>query len=348
MSVILETSLGDITIDLYVEQRPRCCLNFLKLCKLKKFNYNLIHTRNFVAQTGDPTGTGRGGESVFKCLYGDQATYFEAETKPRIKHTKLGLVSMINDGNGRHGSQFLITLTEDTDYLDTQNHTVFGEVVEGFDVLEKLNNTITDKDNKPYKHIRIFHTVVIDDPLDDPDGLLEYIPQRSPTPLKEQLDDCRIDVDEEVDDEKGLKAEEIEERYKEREANANAQILEMVGDIPFADVKPPDNVLFVCKLNPVTTEEDLEVIFSRFGPITSCEVIKDYKTQESLQYAFIEFQNTEDCEKAYFKMDNVLIDDRRIHVDFSQSVSKIKWIKKGLSVYRNRAQIMLSPIISTV
>lgn len=102
-----------------------------------------------------------------------------------------------------------------------------------------------------------------------------------------------------------------------------------VGDLPDADIKPPDNVLFVCKLNPVTTSEDLEMIFSRFGSITSCEVIKDQKTGESLQYAFIEFEKAEHCENAYFKMDNVLIDDRRIHVDFSQSVSKLKPQFKG-------------------
>jgi len=59
MSVIIETTLGDITIDLFVDERPRCCLNFLKLCKVKYYNYCLFHSvqRNFVAQTGDPTGT---------------------------------------------------------------------------------------------------------------------------------------------------------------------------------------------------------------------------------------------------------------------------------------------------
>ena len=54
-------------------------------------------------------------------------------------------------------------------------------------------------------------------------------------------------------------------------------------------------------------------------------MIKDRKTNESLQYAFIEFEQEEHCANAYFKMDNVLIDDRRIHVDFSQSVSKLKY-----------------------
>lgn len=63
------------------------------------------------------------------------------------------------------------------------------------------------------------------------------------------------------------------------------------------------------------------MIFSRFGKILSCEVIRDKRTGDSLQYAFIEFENQKDCEQAYFKMQGVLIDDHRIHVDFSQSVS---------------------------
>jgi peptidyl-prolyl cis-trans isomerase-like 4 len=139
-------------------------------------------------------------------------------------------------------------------------------------------------------------------------------------------------VSEEIDDMDGKTSEQIEEEMREKEARERALVLEMIGDIPDADVKPPENVLFVCKLNPVTREDDLEVIFSRFGHILSCEVIRDSKTNESLQYAFIEFEKAEDCEKAYFKMDNVLIDDRRIHVDFSQSVSKIKWYGKGKGV----------------
>lgn len=116
--------------------------------------------------------------------------------------------------------------------------------------------------------------------------------------------------------------------------------------MPDADIKPPDNVLFVCKLNPVTTSEDLEIIFSRFGNIVQyvvivhiqldsltqscrCEVIRDWKTKESLQYAFIEFEAAEQCEEAYFKMNDVLVDDRRIHVDFSQSVAKEKFKAAG-------------------
>lgn len=67
----------------------------------------------------------------------------------------------------------------------------------------------------------------------------------------------------------------------------------------------------------MTQEHDLELIFSRFGPIKSCEVIRDWKTGDSLQYCFIEYETEEACIDAYNKMDNVLIDERRIHVDFS-------------------------------
>ncbi|KAL8638578.1 MAG: hypothetical protein Q9228_004278 [Teloschistes exilis] len=117
--------------------------------------------------------------------------------------------------------------------------------------------------------------------------------------------------------------EQHEKLRREREARAQALTLEIVGDLPYAEVKPPENVLFVCKLNPVTEDEDLNLIFSRFGKIISCEVIRDKRTGDSLQYAFIEFEDQKACEQAYFKMQGVLIDDHRIHVDFSQSVSRL-------------------------
>ncbi|XP_057208961.1 peptidyl-prolyl cis-trans isomerase-like 4 [Triplophysa rosa] len=328
MAVLLETTLGDIVIDLYTEERPKASLNFLKLCRIKYYNYCLIHNvqRDFIVQTGDPTGTGRGGESVFSKLYGDQARFFESEKMPRIKHRKKGTVSMVNNGSDQHGSQFLITTGENVDYLDGV-HTVFGEVTEGMDVLAKINEAFVDNDFIPYQDIRITHTVILDDPFDDPAGL--PVPDRSPEPTKQQLDSGRIGAEEVINDDDGRDAEELDELIKEKEAKTQAILLEMVGDLPDAEIKPPENVLFVCKLNPVTTDDDLEIIFSRFGSIKCCEIIRDWKTGESLCYAFIEFEKEEDCEKAFFKMDNVLIDDRRIHVDFSQSVSKIKWKGKG-------------------
>ena len=329
MAVLLETSLGDIVIDLFVEDRPKCCLNFIKLCKMKYYNFCLFHSvqKNFIAQSGDPTGSGEGGSSVWGQLRGGKAEetkLFDCEMLPKKKHTEVGTVSMVNNGADLHGSQFLITLGADLDNLDGV-HSVFGEVAEGRDVLEKLNEAFCDKEGKPYQDIRILHTIVVDDPFEDPPGLV--VPERSPSPPAPSATD-RIGFDEDINDFEGMTEAEIRDILDARTAKANAQILEMVGDIPDADAKPPENVLFVCKLNPATTSEDLEVIFSRFGTILSCEVIRDQKTGDSLQYAFIEFEKEDECVNAYFKMDNVLVDDRRIHVDFSQSLAKVKGIHR--------------------
>ncbi|KAH8671672.1 cyclophilin-like domain-containing protein [Xylariales sp. PMI_506] len=330
MSVLLETSLGDIVIDLLVDYAPKECENFLKLCKLKYYNFSPVHSvqPNFSFQTGDPLGPSSsasdGGSSVWGLLSGSSKKTFPATFHPKLKHFERGTVSMAttphpSDPDVRlAASQFLVTLGDNTDYLDGRG-SIFGKVVEGFDALEKINGAITDKDGTPLVDIRIKHTVVLDDPYPDPAGLRE--PSASPPPTKAQLATVRIaddaDLDEEVDEEAAAK------KRREAEARAQALTLEMMGDLPFAEVKPPENVLFVCKLNPVTTDGDLELIFSRFGAILSCEVIRDRKTGDSLQYAFIEYEEKSAAEAAYFKMQGVLIDDRRIHVDFSQSVSKL-------------------------
>ncbi|XP_063974482.1 peptidyl-prolyl cis-trans isomerase sig-7 [Diachasmimorpha longicaudata] len=337
MSVVIETTIGDFTVDLFTEERPQTCRNFLKLCKIKYYNWHLFHTvqSNFIAQTGDPTGTGKGGESVYGMILGEEARYYEAERMPKIKHNRVGLLSMVNCGDNMLGSQFFITLDRDLQSLDGE-HCIFGEIVEGLEVILKFNDTICDGDHRPYQDIRISHTVILEDPYDDPENL--PVPDRSPEPTKEVLMSDRIGADEVLDDTAGMSIEEIMEMRRDKEAKAAATILEIVGDIPDADIAPPENVLFVCKLNPVTNDDDLEIIFSRFGKIIGCEVIRDRQSGDSLQYAFIEFAERKSCEDAYFKMDNVLIDDRRIHVDFSQSVSKMRWKGKGKGFLYNEEQ----------
>lgn len=331
MSVMLVTSLGDMVLDLFTDRCPLTCKNFLKLCKIKYYNGCLFHTvqKDFTAQTGDPTGTGSGGDSLYKFLYGDQARFFGDEIHLDVKHTKIGTVAMATAGENLNASQFYITLREDLDYLDGK-HTVFGEVAEGLDTLTRINEAYVDEKNKPYKNIRIKHTYVLDDPFDDPPQLAELIPDASPEgkPKDEVDDDVRLEDDWIPMDEQ-LNPQDLEEVLREKDALSRAVVLETIGDIPEAEAKPPDNVLFVCKLNPVTEDEDLHTIFSRFGVVTSAEVIRDHKTGDSLCYAFIEFEDKDACEHAYFKMDNALIDDRRIHVDFSQSVAKLWSQYKG-------------------
>ncbi|MCJ1409027.1 Peptidyl-prolyl cis-trans isomerase cyp6 [Ptychographa xylographoides] len=330
MAVLLETSVGDIVIDLFVELAPQLSENFLKLCKVKYYNFSPIHSiqKDFSFQTGDPIGPesedSDGGSSIWGLLHGQQKNTFAAEFHPKLKHVERGTVSMATAPGTRDpdqrmaASQFLITLGDNLDYLDGRA-AIFGKVVEGFDALEKINAAFIDDKGRPLKDIRIRHTVILDDPYPEPLGL--KVPTESPLPTKAQLATVRIADDEEID--ASADNETVDKLRREREARAQALTLEMVGDLPFAEVKPPENILFVCKLNPVTQDEDLDLIFSRFGNILSCEVIRDKRTGDSLQYAFIEFENQKDCEQAYFKMQGVLIDDHRIHVDFSQSVSKL-------------------------
>ncbi|XP_011626683.1 peptidyl-prolyl cis-trans isomerase CYP59 [Amborella trichopoda] len=298
MSVLLVTSLGDIVVDLNTDRCPLTSKNFLKLC-----NHLMCC-------------------SLCRFLYGDQARFFGDEIHPDLKHSKTGTLSMASAGENLNASQFYFTLRDDLDYLDGK-HTVFGEVAEGLETLMRINEAFVDEKGRPYKNIRIKHTYILDDPFDDPPQLVELIPDASPEgkPANEmeevRLEDDWVPMDEQMD------PKELEELVRKKEAQSRAVVLEMIGDIPDAEIKPPENVLFVCKLNPVTQEEDLEIIFSRFGKVISADIIRDYKTGDSLCYAFIEFETEESCEAAYFKMDNVLIDDRRIHVDFSQSVSKL-------------------------
>ena len=314
-----------------------CDFSFLKLCKTKYYNYSPVYNvqRDFSFQTGDPIGPeskdSDGGSSIWglpdastkRASRKDKMT-FQPEISSKKKHAERGTVSFattrsqINPDERYSASQFIITLGDNVDQLDGEA-AIFAEVVEGFDALEKINSAFVDQSGRPLQDIRILHAVVLDDPFEDPLGLVE--PPQSPLPSAEQLSTVRIAHDEVL--EENADPQQLENLRREREARAQALTLELIGDLPFAEVTPPEQILFVCKLNPVTRDEDLELIFSRFGKILSCEVIRDKKSGDSLQYAFIEFGSKEDCERAYFKMQGVLIDDHRIHVDFSQSVSKL-------------------------
>ncbi|KAK7205520.1 hypothetical protein BZA70DRAFT_278318 [Myxozyma melibiosi] len=146
-------------------------------------------------------------------------------------------------------------------------------------------------------------------------------------------------------DEDETEEERKERERRERDARSQALTLEILGDLPYAEVKPPENVLFICKLNPITEDEDLQTFFSQCGKILSCEIIKDPKTGKSLQYGFIEYENSKDCENAYVRMQGALIDDSRIHVDFSQSVSKLStmWRKRTNSKRLQEAKESATP-----
>ncbi len=140
--VVLETTQGNVEFMLMLETAPKTCENFLGLVEKGYYDGIIFHRiiKNFMIQGGDPTGTGTGGTSI----WGES---FEDEVTTDVKFNRQGLLAMANSGPNTNGSQFFIT-TEPTPWLNMK-HTIFGEVVNGYDVIEKLENTEVGPGDKP-------------------------------------------------------------------------------------------------------------------------------------------------------------------------------------------------------
>ena len=151
--IVLETNQGNIEIKLWPTVAPKTCQNFLGLIGKKYYDGIIFHRviKNFMLQGGDPTGTGRGGES----FWGGK---FEDEVAPQIKFDKKGLLAMANAGPNTNGSQFFIT-TVPTPWLN-MNHTIFGEVISGYETVEKIENTAVDGSDRPVETQKIIKAYV--------------------------------------------------------------------------------------------------------------------------------------------------------------------------------------------
>ena len=167
VTATLHTSRGDIEIELFDERAPRTVDNFVGLATGAKswehpetgeeisgeplYDDVLFHRiiEGFMIQTGDPTGTGRGGPGYT----------FDDEFHEELGHDSAGIVSMANRGPDTNGSQFFITL-DATPHLDDR-HAVFGEVVEGMDVVEEIGQVDTDGDDRPVEDI-VLESVDVD------------------------------------------------------------------------------------------------------------------------------------------------------------------------------------------
>jgi len=148
MTVVLETTQGLIEIKLMPEVAPKACENFTKLSEKGYYNGIIFHRviKKFMIQGGDPTGTGRGGESVW-------GKKFEDEVTPEVKFDRPGLLAMANAGPNTNGSQFFIT-TAATSWLNMR-HTIFGEVISGYEVVEKIENSPADSSDRPLTEQKI-------------------------------------------------------------------------------------------------------------------------------------------------------------------------------------------------
>eukprot|EP00199_Chlamydomonas_sp_CCMP681_P003193 CAMPEP_0119105190 /NCGR_PEP_ID=MMETSP1180-20130426/3227_1 /TAXON_ID=3052 ORGANISM="Chlamydomonas cf sp, Strain CCMP681" /NCGR_SAMPLE_ID=MMETSP1180 /ASSEMBLY_ACC=CAM_ASM_000741 /LENGTH=146 /DNA_ID=CAMNT_0007090191 /DNA_START=71 /DNA_END=511 /DNA_ORIENTATION=- len=140
--------MGTFQVELYYKHAPKTCKNFEQLAKKGYYDGTVFHRiiRDFMIQGGDPTGTGRGGES----MYGGK---FEDEITRELKHTGAGILSMANAGPNTNGSQFFLTLGP-TPHLDGK-HTIFGRVASGMEVVKRIGNTQTNSVDRPTTDIKI-------------------------------------------------------------------------------------------------------------------------------------------------------------------------------------------------
>jgi peptidyl-prolyl cis-trans isomerase A (cyclophilin A) len=160
LTATLHTSEGDIEIELYEDRAPNTVENFVGLATGERewtdpdtdetrtdplYDDVLVHRiiPDFMIQTGDPTGTGRGGPGYT----------FDDEFHDDLRHDSAGAVSMANRGPDTNGSQFFITLAAQP-HLDGK-HAVFGNVTEGMDVVEAIGSVETDGNDKPLEDVLI-------------------------------------------------------------------------------------------------------------------------------------------------------------------------------------------------
>ena len=151
---IIKTNMGIIEIELFADKTPKTVENFIGLAEKGYYEGVVFHRviKDFMLQAGDPTGTGRGGES----FWGGK---FEDEFVSDLKHDTPGILSMANAGPNTNGSQFFITLVA-TPWLDGK-HTVFGKVINGMDVVYAIGVVKTGAGDKPINTV-VMEEVIIE------------------------------------------------------------------------------------------------------------------------------------------------------------------------------------------
>ncbi|KAK4456026.1 putative cyclophilin type peptidyl-prolyl cis-trans isomerase [Podospora aff. communis PSN243] len=170
----IETTLGDLTLELLPEFAPKAVWNFTRLAQRGKYRSVPFHRsiKNFMIQGGDPTGTGRGGTSIW-------GTNFADELEGPLTHDARGVVSMANKGKNTNSSQFFITYRA-AKHLD-RKHTIFAKVIEGLDTtLAKMEAAPTGEGNRPLEEILIKDVVVYVDPFE------EFLKEKSKKDSEEQ------------------------------------------------------------------------------------------------------------------------------------------------------------------
>jgi len=152
---IIKTNMGTIEIELFADQTPKTVENFVEHANKGYYNGIIFHRviPKFMIQGGDPTGTGRGGESIW-------GKPFEDEIVPSLVFDEPGILAMANAGPNTNGSQFFITVAPTT-WLNGK-HTIFGKVIDGMDVVYDISKVQTSKPgDKPLKDV-VMESVTIE------------------------------------------------------------------------------------------------------------------------------------------------------------------------------------------
>ncbi|CRL08615.1 CLUMA_CG021222, isoform A [Clunio marinus] len=183
----LNTNFGSLNLELFCDQVPKTCENFLKHCADGYYNGTKFHRsiRNFMIQGGDPTSktgecTGRGGSSIWN-------TKFEDEFKPGLSHTGRGVLSMANSGPNSNGSQFFITFRS-CKHLDGK-HTIFGKLVGGLETLTDMERVEVDNKDQPIEDIIIQSAQIFVDPYQEADEQLAAERQAEVDKIQKEKDE---------------------------------------------------------------------------------------------------------------------------------------------------------------
>ncbi len=158
MSITLHTSHGDIKCEIFCDEAPKTAKNFIALCAMGYYDNTIFHRniKGFIIQGGDPTGTGRGGSSIYGRLFDD-------EINPNLKHDRRGILSMANSGKNTNSSQFFITYSRQTDLDD--KYSIFGKVIDGFESLDVLEVEQVGKNNRPLNECKINSVTIHCNPI---------------------------------------------------------------------------------------------------------------------------------------------------------------------------------------
>mmetsp|Transcript_14858 Transcript_14858/g.20961 ORF Transcript_14858/g.20961 Transcript_14858/m.20961 type:complete len:166 (+) Transcript_14858:56-553(+) len=164
MAVTLHTNLGDLKLEIFCDRVPKTAKNFLALCASGYYDGTKFHRniKKFIIQGGDPTGTGKGGASIY-------GKYFQDEIDDSLKHNKRGTISMANRGPHTNGSQFFFAY-DPQPHLNNVN-TVFGQIIHGDETLDAMEKIPCDDRDRPNHEIVLKSVTIHANPIAEKENI---------------------------------------------------------------------------------------------------------------------------------------------------------------------------------